>query len=165
MCRIAHANFEAGASAPSAARAWITAVLDRWETPWLIETANLLTSELVSNAVLHGQSGPVVTAAVADGFLEVGVTDGRPDAVPLVLSTDNPTAEGGRGMALVEALSAEWGTTVLPEGKQTWFRLEATDWTYLTACQCHSDNVEKVVLDSGRRILAIAGPWDEVSLD
>ncbi len=128
----------------------------------LSETANLLISELVSNAVRHARSGPAITAAMADGFLEVGVTDGQPEGVPRVLSIDH-TAEGGRGMVIVEALSADWGVSILPKGKQVWFRLEASDWTYLTACRCHGDHIEKVVLGSGREVLANPGPWDDSS--
>ena len=72
-------------------------VLGRGEAPWLSETATLLTSELVSNAVRHARSGPTITAALADGFLEVGVTDGGTDGVPLVvLSIGDPTAASGQ---------------------------------------------------------------------
>ena len=160
MCRIAKADFGSEASTPSAARAWIGGLLHRWEVPWLAEPASLLTSELVTNAIRHAHSGPSVTAAIADGYLEVGVTDGKPNAIPRVFSPDDPTADGKRGMAIVDALAADWGTNVLPKGKQVWFRLEATDWTYLTACRCHGDHLGKVILDSGRQVLANPGPWD-----
>ncbi len=160
MCRIARVDFEAGASTPSAARAWIAGLLDHWEIPWLSEPASLLTSELVTNAIRHAHTGPSVTAAIADGYLEVGVTDGNPDAMPQVFSPGDPTVPGKRGMTIVDALATDWGTNVLQNGKQVWFRLEATGWTYLTACRCHSDQLDQVVLDSGRHVLAIAGPWD-----
>jgi len=163
MCRIAKADFGGGTAAPSAARAWMTDLLDRWEVPWLSETASLLTTELVTNAIRHAKSGPVITAAIANGSLEVGVTDGKPDQVSQVFSTEDLTRDGGRGMAIVEALSTDWGMTIYPKVKHVWFRLEATDWTYLTACRCHGDHMDKVVLDSGRQVLANSGPWDNAS--
>jgi anti-sigma regulatory factor (Ser/Thr protein kinase) len=162
MCRIAELQLEAAVSAPKVARTWITRLLDRWEVTHLSDVANLLTSELVSNAVRHARSGSSITASIADGFLEVGVTDGEPDKLPMVRSTEDPTASDGRGMAIVEALSADWGTTVLPMGKQVWFRIEATDWTYVTACRCHADHLDKVILNSGRQVVANPGPWDDV---
>jgi anti-sigma regulatory factor (Ser/Thr protein kinase) len=162
MCRIAKADFEAGPMASSAARAWVTTLMDRWGVSHVTETAILLTSELVTNALRHGESAPAITAAIAAGFLEVGVTDTMPEAAPQVVATDDPTVVGGRGMAIVEALSVEWGTAVLPEGKQVWFRLEVTDWAYLSACRCIGDAANKVVLNSGRNVLANSGPWDVV---
>ena len=163
MCRIAKADFEGGMGAPSAARVWMADLLDRWEVPWLSEIASLLISELVTNAIRHAKSRPVITAAIADGLLEVGVTDGRPDEVPQVFSTEDPTRDGGRGMAIVEALSTDWGMTVQPKAKHVWFRLEATEWSYLTGCQCHSDHANRVVLDSGRHVVANSGPWDNAN--
>ncbi len=135
-------------------------LLERWEVPWLSDTACLLTSELVTNAIRHAKSGPAITATIAGGLFEVGVTDGRPDEVPQVFSTEDPTRVGGRGMAIVEALAADWGTTVYPKAKHVWFRLEAVDWSYLTACRCHGDHADKLLLDSGRQVLANSGPWD-----
>jgi len=125
MCRIAKADFGGGTAAPSAARAWMTDLLDRWEVPWLSETASLLTNELVTNAIRHAKSGPVITAAIANGSLEVGVTDGKPDQVPQVFSTEDLTRDGGRGMAIVEALSTDWGMTIYPKVKH----VTATIWT------------------------------------
>jgi anti-sigma regulatory factor (Ser/Thr protein kinase) len=160
MCRIAKADFGAGPMASSAARAWLTTFIDRWGVSHLTDTAILLTSELVTNALRHGESAPAITAAIAAGFLEVGVTDTRPEAVPQVVATDDPTVVGGRGMAIVEALSVEWGTAVLAEVKQVWFRLEVTDWAHLSRCRCLGDAADKVTLSSGRHVLANSGPWD-----
>lgn len=143
----------------------MTGLLGRWEASGLSETATLLTSELVSNAVRHARSGPAITVAMADGLLEVGVTDAQSDEAPHVLSIADPTAVRGRGMAIVEALAADWGVKALPEGKQVWFRLEAPDWTFSTDCQCHGEGEDKVVLASGHQVLANPGPWDDASPD
>jgi anti-sigma regulatory factor (Ser/Thr protein kinase) len=78
MCRLASMEFEADHSAPSEARQWIADVLEHWELPALSAMAMLLTSELVTNAIPHANSGAIVMASVADGSVEVGVTDGGP---------------------------------------------------------------------------------------
>jgi hypothetical protein len=36
-----------------------------------------------------------------------------------------PDAEGGRGLALVDALASDWGTTTTDDGKIVWFELRA----------------------------------------
>ena len=90
----------------------------------ITETAALLTSELVTNAVTHGNGSPRLEIEVQSALLRVTVTDtgvgapGRVVAAPLL-------AETGRGLVLVDALSARWGTNpVDPRGKSVWFELD-----------------------------------------
>lgn len=82
----------------------------------------LLTSELVANAIHHGPTdGQVsVETEVVDGHLHVVVCDQGAGA-PVV--RDPPShATSGRGMMLVEMLAASWGTTPLHAGgKAVWF--------------------------------------------
>lgn len=91
----------------------------RGETQAVVE---LLTSELVANALHHGPHDGriVVEIDVADGQLRVTVSDegtGSP-----VVRTPPPTAEGGRGMMLVDLLARTWGASPLPDGgKVVWF--------------------------------------------
>lgn len=169
VCRVATGEFEPVPSAVSAARRWIADYLGRWELQELTGTAVLLTSELVTNAVVHATSRPVVSMAVADGILEVGVSDRDPrlphpagSGSPGSKTLDGPAfmAGGGRGLFLVDVLADEWGATRLAQGKQVWFRLDATNWSYRTACRCHTASVARVRLESGRYALAISGPWD-----
>jgi anti-sigma regulatory factor (Ser/Thr protein kinase) len=162
MCRLASAEFEAGNSTPSAARQWISRLLEHWELPALADTAKLLTSEMVTNAIRHGSSGPIVTASVADGSLEIGVTDSDAQRLPQRVITEDPWAAGGRGLILVEEFSDDWGIAVLSEGKQVWFRVAtAVDWSYRPACRCLGDDAESSRLGSGRTVLANSGPWDD----
>jgi hypothetical protein len=60
----------------------------------------------------------------------------------------------------VDYLADDWGVAADDPGKQVWFRLEATNWTYRTACECHGDSVDRVRLQSGRFAFAIPGAWD-----
>ena len=89
----------------------------------LTQLVALLTTELVANAVEHGH-GDVLDLAVdcsADGVW-VGCTDANP-AVPVLRDVDL-RATSGRGVALIAALSSEWGVqAVAPAGKQVWFRV------------------------------------------
>lgn len=84
-----------------------------------LDRARLLVSELVSNAVRYG--GAPVTLAVdcvgAEGVL-VAVSDGSRDFP--ILRQVQARAEGGRGVHLVDSLSAEWGVEFdpRPDGRQ-----------------------------------------------
>lgn len=163
MCRLSEVDLPNEAAAAMAARHWLAGVLDRWELAQLKETATLLVSELATNAVQHGASAPTVTAAVAEGILEVGVTDRDQAGSPHESLSGDPLAVGGRGLAIVDALAESWGTTFFANGKQVWFRLGCADWSHAAGCLCHGDNLHSVVLRSGRRVLVNRGPWDEDS--
>jgi serine/threonine-protein kinase RsbW len=84
----------------------------------------LLTSELVANAVVHGpQHGSILVGTRAhDGRFEVAVSDESPQ-VPVVRDS-GPLDEGGRGMMLVELMAVDWGVRV-EDGlrKSVWFQV------------------------------------------
>ena len=81
----------------------------------------LLVSELVSNSVLHG-GPPVVVAIECDGdALQVRVRDGS--SVMPARRTAGHGDESGRGLALVDTLSSDWGVDPKPDGKHVWFVL------------------------------------------
>ncbi len=110
----------AAKQAPGAAREFV----GEWFQERGIEdafTAQLIVSELVTNALLHGQP-PIVVRVVrdeSDGRPVVEVED-RGDGVPCVLP-ESDTAISGRGLVLVAALALEWGTDPLAKGgKVTW---------------------------------------------
>ena len=87
------------------------------------DTVALLVSEVATNALVHGTGDVQVRVARRGPVLRVEVADGSTQA-PLPRSAD-PDAEGGRGLALVDALASDWGTEVTGTGKTVWFELPA----------------------------------------
>lgn len=92
----------------------------------VLDDALLLISELVTNSVLHG-GPPILLAIECDGTaLRVHVRDGDA-ARPRLGSTDDITAEGGRGIPLVELISDTWGVVPVEDDygsrKEVWFEL------------------------------------------
>ncbi|MCZ0989523.1 ATP-binding protein [Streptomyces diastatochromogenes] len=84
------------------------------------ETAALLTSELVTNAVLHGRSHSIrVQVARVDGDLVRIVVVDKSHRMPEMKHPD-PEDVSGRGLLLVDALTDRWGTDLLPWGKRMW---------------------------------------------
>lgn len=129
----ASTEFDRIATAPRRARQYVTIVLGALYVPdALAERAVLVTSELVTNAVRHGKAGPVrlgldlrgdvLTLTVADRTPYVPLPDAE---VPQVYQ------ESGRGLALVEALSARWGHRPADGdpacGTEVWAELTASD--------------------------------------
>jgi anti-sigma regulatory factor (Ser/Thr protein kinase) len=166
MCRVRTVDVGDDRHAVATARRVTAVQLDRWELDELRPDAELLVSELVTNAVLHSRGGVSLTLAVADGVLEVGVADPGPRLPPqrsLTPGSGPPwTAEGGRGLRLVDRLSVEWGVVAVDPGKQVWFRLEVgAGWPHRTACPCAGEDLERVRLESGRWAVATPGPWDD----
>ena len=93
----------------------------------VIEDAQLLTSELVANAVLHGDGDVGLRVNEEPGFVHIEVSDtgeGAPGVTPAVEADT-----GGRGLFLVDALSSQWGVTPPHPGsgvKSVWFELRQT---------------------------------------
>ncbi len=104
----------------AAARRLVAATLDG-QGPGVVEEAVLLTSELVTNAVLHASTVVEVAITIDDQRLRVEVYDDSP-LLPVVRPL-TPGATGGRGMPLVDALAHSWGVTPSPAGKTVWFEL------------------------------------------
>src|SRR5579859_4573892 len=85
-------------------------------------TAQLLTSELVTNAVLHAGTEIEVRAWAVGRRVSVRVFDGVPTRLPIP-HEQTPEAGTGRGLHMVEHLSAACGVDVSPKGKAVWFEL------------------------------------------
>jgi anti-sigma regulatory factor (Ser/Thr protein kinase) len=82
-------------------------------------TAELLATELVSNAVEHGGGASYLDAVVGAHSVRIEVTDPNP-----VMPTPSPSLgelnERGRGLLLISALASRWGTERRPPGKTVW---------------------------------------------
>lgn len=99
-----------------------------------VDTAILLVSEVVTNAVLHARSPLRVRVTTGDGFARVAVTDGSP--VPPRLHTFSHMSATGRGLRMVEQLSRAWGVETSNDGKTVWFEVATpseSDWDSFTS--------------------------------
>ncbi len=111
-------------------------LITEWCAPWVaadeiqedtVEAALLLASEVVTNAVIHGDGMVLVALDRVNGAsLRVEVSDNG-GGMPLI-GSQRADAESGRGMAMVEMLSSRWGTdlAVGPLGKTVWFELSGS---------------------------------------
>ena len=105
-------------------RAELRDALRRWGVAEFIDTAELLSSELVTNALLHTAKGAVFDAALgSDSRLRVEVQDGTSRLPGRRRDPEAEYATSGRGLLLVEALADSWGVQLLGDGKVTWFEL------------------------------------------
>lgn len=86
------------------------------------DTLVLLVSEVVTNALIHGAGQVCVRVLNYGPRMRVEVSDDG-DAMPALRGFDIGT-EGGRGLALVDALAAAWGVDPVPGRKTVWFELD-----------------------------------------
>lgn len=116
-CRV---RLPASPEAPGAARRRVRDTIDAWNIPAdadAADTAVLIVSELVTNALLHADGG-IVTLAIrcTGGQLRVDVYDGSPEPPVVEESEPGQLADGGRGLVLVAALAGTWGWYRTPGG-------------------------------------------------
>lgn len=103
------------------ARAVVREQLHAWGLRELVDSAELLVSELVTNAVLHSHARPVALRLVRGDTLLCEVED---DDHELPALTDaRPMDEAGRGLRVVSALARAWGASRTTAGKSVWFEL------------------------------------------
>ena len=96
-----------------------------WNADELTEVAELLTSELVANAVRHAMTAVDLDVSWDDPTLRVEVRDGSPD-LPVIREV--PGADGGYGLRIVGALARECGARRLDDdGKSVWFTVRRGD--------------------------------------
>jgi anti-sigma regulatory factor (Ser/Thr protein kinase) len=89
----------------------------------IVEVAELLVSELVTNAIVHGSGDSTLLLDIRDDHVHVEVHDSDTtlDLEPLPIE---PSRERGRGLAIVDALASSWGVQPRRDGKATWFDLD-----------------------------------------
>jgi serine phosphatase RsbU (regulator of sigma subunit)/anti-sigma regulatory factor (Ser/Thr protein kinase) len=127
---VAAATYDPEPAAVTAARHFVRDTLTSWGVQGgdnLLADAELLTSEFVTNAVLHARTPVQVTCRADRSEVEVSVLDwqpGRPDAGGTEPAADVRPARGG-GLLLPAALSSSWGVTYGPAARTAWFRIRA----------------------------------------
>ncbi|GAA2931482.1 SpoIIE family protein phosphatase [Streptomyces thioluteus] len=99
-------------------------LLPQWGLEALVDTTELLVSELVTNALRYGE-GDIRLRLLLDRTLVCEVWDGG--SVQPRRRRARDTDEGGRGLQLVGLLSAAWGSRRIPDGKTVWFELALPD--------------------------------------
>ena len=124
MCQTtppAECELQVTTQAPATARQFLLNARCPAHHSRLVDDALLLVSELVTNSVVHG-GPPLVVRVECDGeSLRVRVRDGSPE---LPASTAyGQEQESGRGLALVDAISSDWGVDTAANGKHVWFAL------------------------------------------
>ncbi|GLW49573.1 hypothetical protein Stsp02_52340 [Streptomyces sp. NBRC 14336] len=103
------------------ARAVVREQLHDWGLTRLVDVAELLVSELVTNALRHSEGRPVELRLVRGDTLLCEVEDDDHE-LPTLLNA-GPHDEFGRGLRLVSTLAREWGTSRTSVGKTVWFEL------------------------------------------
>ena len=105
------------------ARRFVMDAVHRLGQEAVADIAELLTSEVVTNAVLHAGTALQLRVLRANGGVRIEVTDGA-TAAP-TRRRYSAEAATGRGLGLVEALAAEWGTRTETAGKTVWFTVDS----------------------------------------
>lgn len=111
------------ATAPTMGRRFVTAALEALGLEEYAEVAELLVSEVVTNAFLHAEGPFRLAVEPAGSTVRVAVTDGSA-LEPAVQPLDDETLHG-RGTHLVDVLAARWGVEHVGTGKSVWFELAA----------------------------------------
>jgi hypothetical protein len=117
-------RFRATTGAPAAARAYVVATLERWGRGGMVDAAELIVSELATNAVLHARSSFTVALTASDpddAAVRLEVRDDQP-ALPR-RSGYALDAGTGRGLHLIDALAVRWGAEADGRGKVVWVEL------------------------------------------
>lgn len=124
----AAATFEPVGRSVATARGFVRDTLQGWGLTELIEDAVVLTSELVTNAVVHAGTSAEVRCLRDDRGVRVEVVDRHPEReLPLAEVSRGRVdlnSEGGRGLMLCAALASRWGVDYTTTDKCVWFRLD-----------------------------------------
>lgn len=106
------------------ARRRVSRVLETHDLEDAAAAAELVVSELATNAVLHAGTPFEVGVTVGDGVVRIEVHDGVARRPARRYFSDEATS--GRGLRLVEQLCDAWGVDVHPGGKSVWAEISAS---------------------------------------
>ncbi len=124
----AAASFEPVGRSVATARSFVRDTLQGWGFADIVDDAVVLTSELVTNAVVHAGTAADVLCLRSDDGVRIEVADHYPEReIPLqgaAITMSSPDREGGRGLQLCAALASRWGVDYTPTQKLVWFQLD-----------------------------------------
>ncbi|MEP7054903.1 MAG: SpoIIE family protein phosphatase [Actinomycetota bacterium] len=120
----ATASFPPLITTPGQARAFVRETLATWGASEAVDDVLLLTTELVTNAVVHAGTTIDLFIEATDDLLIVSVSDRyAARSLPSVVAAPAETSEGGRGLLLVHAIALRWGVEHSTAGKRVWFEI------------------------------------------
>jgi hypothetical protein len=114
-------DFEGDVSTPLEVRRFVAAVLDGWGEGPLVEVTTLVATELVTNAIVHGESRVTVQIAATGTGVRLSVGD-TSSALP-ALGRASAHRSSGRGLTIVSRLASSWGAEATIGGKVVWAEL------------------------------------------
>jgi hypothetical protein len=114
-----------GPEMPAASRQLVGRACEEWGLRRIRRLAELIMSELASNAVLHARTPAAVTIRLVGGCLQMAVRDGDPRLVyhPAPGTHGAHHGDHGRGLLILEAMADEWGSAPTGNGKVVWATL------------------------------------------
>jgi anti-sigma regulatory factor (Ser/Thr protein kinase) len=119
-------SFPSHPATVAAARGVVAAALEAWRKPQLLDHALLVTSELVTNVVVHARTPLKLTLQDLSTALLVRVVDAS--SQPPVRRPHAVDDLAGRGLDVVDRLCLQWGTIVLGRtGKAVWALVDGTE--------------------------------------
>ncbi|MFD0146693.1 MULTISPECIES: SpoIIE family protein phosphatase [unclassified Streptomyces] len=128
----AAATFDPVGRSVATARAFVRDTLQGWGYAEVVDDAVVLTSELVTNAVIHAGTAADVLCLRSEDGIRVEVADRYPEReIPLQggRTVAHPDRENGRGLLLCAALATRWGVEYTPTHKRVWFQLDLPERT------------------------------------
>jgi anti-sigma regulatory factor (Ser/Thr protein kinase) len=108
-------------AAPRLGREFVRAALADWGLTPLVDTATLLVSEVVTNAVVHANSGSTLCVEQTPAAVRFTVTDRGAGLAQRAIVRSG--IAGGHGLALLDTLARRWGARRVDDGHEVWFDL------------------------------------------
>ena len=112
-------RYPATPEAPRRARAFVNSVLRRWHCDEVADDANLLTSEVVSDAVRQAPSEVAVHVEADDEVVRIEVSDDP----GLLFSPEEGALERRTARQVIRAIASRWGSDLDRNRTTTWFEL------------------------------------------
>ena len=87
------------------------------------DDAELLTAEVISNAIRHSDGMLTVLVVRANDTIAITVSDNNPDVPSIPANPPDGLADSGRGLTVLANVAGDWGMSPSDGGKTVWFRL------------------------------------------